>query len=125
MVSGAAAGANMIVLSSCAGISIGTELLLHQTQSQSSAGSNAFVVVTNIAACTLTLASPLSFAFKSGTFGSTVPEVTQVAIVRHYTTVSVSGNWTANAWNGYCGGTLIHTHIYVYLILYYVLILLA
>jgi len=105
LTSGAAQGTSTIQLNGCAGIVVGSELLLHQTQSQSTPGRNAFVFVTRNQGCLLTLASPLAFGFSSGAFGGTAPEVTQVAIVRQYTTVSITGaTKTSTAWNGQCGG---------------------
>ena len=100
-------------LSSCFGITVGTELLLHQTQSQTSAGNFAFVFVAAVnSSCHVTTTTALPKAFSSGTVGGTAPSMTQVVIVRQYTNVSIAGIKTSSSWDGFCGGIFFNAHTY-------------
>jgi len=110
----AAVGATAITVNSCGssptGILANSEILIHQTQSQSSPGTYAFAAVLSVSGttpCVITLKNPLTAAFTTPSIGTATPEVAQVVPVPHYTNLAItSGILSPPAWNGQCGGLL-------------------
>ena len=114
LLSGVSIGGTTIQLSSCAGVTVGVELLLHQTQAQTSAGKFSFVTVAAVnISCHVTTVAALPRSFSSGTVGGNTPSMTQIVIVRQYTNVYLAGTKTSPAWNGLCGGIFLPYYAYL------------
>lgn len=89
-------------------LSVGDNLLLHQTQGTNH-GDYEFLTVSNIAGNTITVSSSLTNSYTTNSFNTTTAQVTQVVRVPQYTSVTIDGgaSITGKAWDGYSGGIVV------------------
>ncbi len=102
------AGATTITVSDSSGFVEDDEILLIQIQNSSGgeAGTYEFRQISSIAGNEITLTSPITNNYYSGSFDGVDVTASQIVRVPQYTTVTIdSGNsLTAPAWDGYTGG---------------------
>ncbi len=102
------AGSVSFELGSAAELTVGDEVLIIQMQHPNAAGVHEFAVVASLDGARVTVATPLTNTYSSGTFESQSAVAAQLVRVPHYTTVTVQGgaSLTCPAWDGYRGGVV-------------------
>lgn len=105
-------GSTSVTLSAVNNLSAGDELMFHQTQYSSNVnyvGTHelARIASVNPANNSVTLTTPLSNTYYSGTFNSSSASVAQAIRVPNYYSVNVSENIAPFAWNGIIGGIIV------------------
>ena len=103
-------GSSSLTVTDASNFSVGMEILIHQTQdaNYNQAGIYEFANIQSISGNTLTLVSPITNSYYSGTFGGLQNEATQIVSVPNYNSVDIQsgGKITSTPWvssNGYGG----------------------
>lgn len=103
-------GSDILKLNSIDGLSVGDELLIHQTQDSlhSNSGKYETSYVHAIDNNNVYLSAPLTRSYYTGQFNCINSCVTQVVRIPNYTTLTInSGYIIPSFWNGYNGGIVI------------------
>jgi len=104
-----APGATAIAVDSSAGFAAGDELMLVQMQDSGfpeRAGRFEFITLASATSGTLTLGTPLKYAYASNAFDAVAARVAQLVRVPHYRNVDIAlgASITCLAWDGHRGG---------------------
>ena len=107
-------GSSTITVNSTAGMSTGEKIFIHQTQcatSSSDAGNFEINEIESIGGNTITLKTPTSNTYRSGTYNTTnrTSNVAQVAVAKSYDTLTLNGLAEAKQWDGQSGGIIFIT----------------